>query len=145
MSSPGPYGVRIAGVGSAVPDKVLTNRDLEKMVDTSDEWIVQRTGIRERRMVNPETEGTFTLSRDALQRALDHAGMQASDLDQIIIGTVSGEMSCPSVACRVSDALGAAPAGAFDLVAACSGFVYGINIAESLVRAGHLGYRSPDR
>jgi len=136
MSSPGPYGVRIAGVGSAVPDKVLTNRDLEKMVDTSDDWIVQRTGIRERRMVNPDHEGTFTLSRDALQRALDHAGMQASDLDQIIIGTVSGEMSCPSVACRVSDALGAAPAGAFDLVAACSGFVYSINVAESLVRAG---------
>jgi 3-oxoacyl-[acyl-carrier-protein] synthase-3 len=123
-------------VGSAVPDKVLTNRDLEKMVDTSDEWIVQRTGIRERRMVNPDHEGTFTLSRDALQRALDHAGMQASDLDQIIIGTVSGEMSCPSVACRVSDALGAAPAGAFDLGAACSGFVYSINVAESLVRAG---------
>ena len=136
MSSPGAHGVRIAGVGSAVPDKVLTNLDLEKMVDTSDEWIVQRTGIRERRMVNPDHEGTFTLSRDALQRALDHAGMQASDLDQIIIGTVSGEMSCPSVACRVSDALGAAPAGAFDLVAACSGFVYSINVADSLVRAG---------
>ena len=136
MSSPGAHGVRIAGVGSAVPDKVLTNLDLEKMVDTSDEWIVQRTGIRERRMVNPDHEGTFTLSRDALQRALDHAGMQACDLDQIIIGTVSAEMSCPSVACRVSDALGAAPAGAFDLVAACSGFVYSINVADSLVRAG---------
>ncbi|MHC4651245.1 MAG: beta-ketoacyl-ACP synthase III, partial [Planctomycetota bacterium] len=121
---------------SAVPDKVLTNFDLEKMVDTSDEWIVQRTGIRERRMVNPETEGTFTLSRDALQRALDHAGMQASELDQIIIGTVTAEMTCPSVACRVSQALGAAPAGAFDLVAACSGFVYSINVADSLVRAG---------
>jgi 3-oxoacyl-[acyl-carrier-protein] synthase-3 len=119
-----------------VPDKVLTNFDLEKMVDTSDEWIVQRTGIRERRMVNPETEGTFTLSRDALQRALDHAGMQASELDQIIIGTVTAEMTCPSVACRVSQALGAAPAGAFDLVAACSGFVYSINVADSLVRAG---------
>ena len=111
MTSPGPYGVRIAGVGSAVPDKVLTNAALEKMVNTSDEWIVQRTGIRERRMVDPDTEGTFTLSRDALRRALDHAGMQASDLDMIIIGTVSMEMMCPSVACRVSDALGAAPAG----------------------------------
>ncbi len=136
MSTPGTHGVRIAGVGSAVPDGVLTNFDLEKMVDTSNEWIVQRTGIRERRMVNPDHEGTFTLSRDALQRALDHAGMQASDLDQIIIGTVSAEMTCPSVACRVSDALGAAPAGAFDLVAACSGFVYSINVADSLVRAG---------
>ncbi|MHC4768219.1 MAG: beta-ketoacyl-ACP synthase III [Planctomycetota bacterium] len=136
MSTPGPYGVRIAGVGSAVPDQVLTNRDLEKMVDTSDEWIVQRTGIRERRKVNPETEGTFTLSRDALQRALDHAGMKGSDLDQIIIGTVTAEMTCPSVACRVSHALGAAPAGAFDLVAACSGFVYSLNVAETLVRSG---------
>jgi 3-oxoacyl-[acyl-carrier-protein] synthase-3 len=123
-------------VGSAVPKKVLTNFDLEKMVDTSDEWIVQRTGIRERRMVNPDHEGTFTLSRDALQRALDHAGMQASDLDQIIIGTVTAEMTCPSVACRVSHALGAAPAGAFDLVAACSGFVYSINLADTLVRSG---------
>jgi 3-oxoacyl-[acyl-carrier-protein] synthase-3 len=123
-------------VGSAVPDKALTNFDLEKMVDTSDEWIVQRTGIRERRMVNPETEGTFTLSRDALRRALDHAGMKGSDLDQIIIGTVTAEMTCPSVACRVSHALGAAPAGAFDLVAACSGFVYSLNVAETLVRSG---------
>ncbi|MHC4218009.1 MAG: beta-ketoacyl-ACP synthase III [Planctomycetota bacterium] len=136
MNPPGAHGVRIAGVGSAVPAKVLTNADLEKMVDTSDEWIVQRTGIRERRAVDPEHEGTFTLSRDALQRALDHAGMKAGDLDQIIIGTVTAEMTCPSVACRVSHALGAAPAGAFDLVAACSGFVYSINVADSLVRAG---------
>jgi 3-oxoacyl-[acyl-carrier-protein] synthase-3 len=123
-------------VGSAVPDKVLANRDLEKMVDTSDEWIVQRTGIRERRMIDPDTEGTYTLTRDALQRALDHAGMQASDLDQIIVGTVSMEMLCPSVACRVSAEIGAAPAGAFDLVAGCSGFVYSINVADSLIRSG---------
>ncbi|MHC4775665.1 MAG: 3-oxoacyl-ACP synthase, partial [Planctomycetota bacterium] len=92
MTSPGAYGVRIAGVGSAVPEKVLTNADLEKMVDTSDEWIVKRTGIRERRMITPETESTYTLTRDALRRALDHAGMQGSDLDQIIVGTVSMEM-----------------------------------------------------
>ncbi|MHC4966648.1 MAG: ketoacyl-ACP synthase III, partial [Planctomycetota bacterium] len=136
MSSTGPHGVRIAGVGSAVPEKVLTNRDLEKMVDTSDEWIVQRTGIRERRMISPGTESTYTLTRDALQRALDHAGMPASDLDLIIVGTVSMEMMCPSVACRVSDEIGAAPAGAFDLVAGCSGFVYGINLADSLIRSG---------
>ncbi|MHC4128858.1 MAG: beta-ketoacyl-ACP synthase III [Planctomycetota bacterium] len=136
MTSPGAYGVRIAGVGSAVPEKVLTNADLEKMVDTSDEWIVKRTGIRERRMITPETESTYTLTRDALRRALDHAGMQGSDLDQIIVGTVSMEMMCPSVACRVSDELGAAPAGAFDLVAGCSGFVYGINLADSLIRSG---------
>jgi 3-oxoacyl-[acyl-carrier-protein] synthase-3 len=136
MSSPGAYGVRIAGVGSAVPDKVLTNFDLEKMVDTSDEWIVQRTGIRERRVVNPETEGTFTLACAALRRALDDAGMRPSDLDLIIVASVTAEMTCPSVSCRVSHELGAAPAGAFDLVAACCGFVYGINIADTLVRSG---------
>jgi 3-oxoacyl-[acyl-carrier-protein] synthase-3 len=136
MSSTGAHGVRIAGVGSAVPSKRLTNADLEKMIDTSDEWIVKRTGIHERRIVEPDREGTFTLARDALRGALDDAGMQASDLDMIIIGTVTGEMTCPSVACRVSNALGAAPAGAFDLVAACSGFVYSINIADSLIRSG---------
>ncbi len=136
MTSPDAFGVRIAGVGSAVPDKSLTNADLEKLMDTSDEWIVQRTGIRERRVVDQEIEGTFTLSRDALRRALDDAGMDASDLDQIIVATVSAEMTCPSTACRVSAALGATPAGAFDLVAACSGFVYGINVADAMMRAG---------
>jgi 3-oxoacyl-[acyl-carrier-protein] synthase-3 len=136
MSSTGAHGVRIAGVGSAVPDGVLTNADLEKLIDTSDEWIVQRTGIHERRIVDPEIEGTFTLSRDALGRALDDAGMPASELDLIIVATVTAEMTCPSVACRVSEVLGAAPAGAFDLVAACCGFVYALNLAETLVRSG---------
>lgn len=130
------FGVRIAGSGSAVPDRVLTNFDLEKMVDTSDEWITQRTGIHERRIVDPQQEGTFTLSRDALARALENAGMNASELDLIILGTVTAEMTCPSTACRVADALGAAPAGAFDLVAACSGFVYSVNLADTLVRSG---------
>ena len=136
MSNPGAFGVRIAGVGSAVPDKRLTNADLEKLMDTSDEWIVQRTGIRERRVVDPAVEGTFTLSRDALRRALDDAKMPASDLDQIIVATVTAEMTCPSTACRVSNELGAAPAGAFDLVAACSGFLYGLNVGNALMRAG---------
>jgi 3-oxoacyl-[acyl-carrier-protein] synthase-3 len=129
-------GVRIAGVGSAVPEKRLTNADFEKLVDTTDEWIVQRTGIRERRVVDPLREGTFTLSRDALTRALEMAGMKAADLDLIILATVTGEMTCPSVACRVADALGAVPVGAFDVTAACSGFVYAINIADSLIRSG---------
>ena len=136
MSSPGEIGVRIAGSGSAVPDRVLTNQDLEKMMDTSDEWIVQRTGIRERRVVDPECEGTFTLSCQALRRALKDAGMKASDLDLIIVATVTAEMTCPSVACRLIKELDAAPAGAFDLVAACSGFVYSINVADSLLRGG---------
>ena len=136
MTSAGAYGVRLAGVGSAVPDGVLTNADLEKMMDTTDEWIVQRTGIRERRVVDPAREGTFTLSCDALQRALDDAGMPASDLDLIIVATVTAEMTCPSVACRVSAHVGAVPAAAFDLVAACSGFVYSLNVADPLVRSG---------
>jgi 3-oxoacyl-[acyl-carrier-protein] synthase III len=132
-----PFGVRIAGVGSAVPEKVLTNADLEKMVDTSDEWIVQRTGIRERRIVDPaKGEGTYSLGRDALRNALKDAGMQGSDLDMIIFATVTAEMTCPSNACRAALEVGAAPAGAFDLVAACCGYVYALNVGESLVRSG---------
>jgi 3-oxoacyl-[acyl-carrier-protein] synthase III len=130
------FGVKIAGTGSAVPDRVLTNADLEKILDTSDEWIVQRTGIHERRVVDPSCEGTFTLSRDALKRALDDAGMKASELDLIINASVSAEMTCPSNACRISHELGAAPAGAFDLVAACSGYVYALNVGEAMIRSG---------
>ncbi|MHC4447175.1 MAG: 3-oxoacyl-ACP synthase, partial [Planctomycetota bacterium] len=79
MNAPNGHGVRIAGVGSAVPEKVLSNKDLEQVLDTSDEWIHQRTGIRERRIVDPRTQGTFTLSRDALRSALEDAGMKASE------------------------------------------------------------------
>ena len=136
MTLPGACGVRIAGIGSALPERILTNAEIEKMLDTSDEWIVQRTGIRERRIVDQATEGTYTLSRDALRRALDDAGMQAGQLDLIILATVTAEMTCPSNACRVAHALGAAPTPAFDLVAACSGFLYSINIADSLIRSG---------
>ena len=129
-------GVRIAGVGSAVPERRLTNADLEKLVDTSDEWIVQRTGIRERRVVDPSKETTRTLGTLALQRALADAGMKGSDLDLVILGSVTSEMTCPSTACRIVGDVGATPAGSFDLVAACCGFVYSINVADSLVRSG---------
>jgi 3-oxoacyl-[acyl-carrier-protein] synthase-3 len=132
----GPFGVRLAGSGSAVPERVVTNHELERTLDTTDEWIVQRTGIRERHFVDPQREGSFTLSRDALRRALEDAGMEAAELDLVIVASVTAEMTCPSNACRVVDTLGAAPAGAFDLVAACSGFVYAINIADSLIRIG---------
>lgn len=140
MTDPGSFGVRIAGVGSAVPDRRLTNADLEKLVDTSDEWIVQRTGIHERRIVDKATEGTYTLSRDALKAALADAEMPASDLDQIIVATVTAEMTCPSTACRISSEIGAAPAAAFDLVAACSGFLYALNVANAMMQSGM--YRS---
>jgi len=108
------------------------------MVDTNDEWIVQRTGIRGRRICDPSREGTFTLNRDALKNALDSAGMQGKDLDLIIVGTCTQEMNCPSVACRVAGEVGAVGAGAFDVVAACSGFVYSMNIADSLIRSGRF-------
>lgn len=129
-------GVRIAGTGSAVPDRVLTNSDLAEIMDTSDEWIRQRTGISERRICTPGKESAFTLQRDSLKRALEDAEMKASDLDLIIVASVTSEMTCPSNACRVAQALGAAPAGAFDIVAACSGFVYAMNLADTLIRSG---------
>lgn len=133
----GGRGVRLAGTGSALPDRVLTNADLETMMDTSDEWIVQRTGVRERRIVDPSKgEGTTSLSTLALQRALADARVEAKDLDLVIVATVTAEMTCPSVACRVAAAVGAGTAAAFDLVAACSGFVYAMNVAHGLIKAG---------
>ncbi|HCA39816.1 MAG: beta-ketoacyl-ACP synthase III [Phycisphaerales bacterium] len=133
-------GVRLAGCGSAVPDKRLTNDDLVGMMDTSDEWIRKRTGILERRIVDSDKgEGQFSLATDALRKALDNAGMAGGDLDLIIHASVTSEMRCPSNACRISAALDAQPAGAFDIVAACSGFVYAINLADSLVRSGRFG------
>ncbi|MCH2162063.1 MAG: ketoacyl-ACP synthase III [Phycisphaerales bacterium] len=131
-------GVRIAGTGSAVPSGTLTNKDLEKICDTSDEWIVKRTGIRERRVCDPRTEGSFTLSRDALLKAIDDAQIDPTEIDLVINATVSMEMVCPSNACRIAAAIGATPAGAFDLTAACSGFVYAMNMADTLVRSGRF-------
>jgi 3-oxoacyl-[acyl-carrier-protein] synthase-3 len=135
MNPPGTCGVRIAGVGSAAPPGVLTNSDLEEMMDTTDEWIRQRTGI-ERRHICADGESEFTLARDSLKRALDDAGMAGSDLDLIIHASVTSEMSCPANACRIAGELNAAPAAAFDLVAACSGFAYGMNVADSIIRMG---------
>jgi len=129
-------GVRVAGAGSAAPPGILTNQDLEKMVDTSDEWIVQRTGIHRRHIIDPTCESKFTLARDSLARALEDAKMEASELDLIIHASVTSEMSCPSNALRIAGALGAGTAAGFDLAAACSGFSYGMNIADSLIRSG---------
>lgn len=132
-----PFGVRIAGTGSAVPDRVLTNADLESMVDTSDEWIVKRTGISERRICDPEKgEGAFLLECKAIRAALEAAEMDASELDLLILGSLTSEMRCPSNACRINAEIGAAPAASFDLNAACSGFLYSLNIADSLIRSG---------
>ena len=132
----GACGVRILGTGSAVPDRRLTNADFARMMDTSDEWIKQRTGISERRVLDLRTEGCSTLAQRALERAIDAAGIKAEELDLVIDASVTMEMTCPSVSCRIAGAVGAKNAAAFDLVAACSGFVYALNTAEAMVRAG---------
>jgi len=138
MTLPATCGVRLLGTGSKVPDRILANTDLERMLDTTSDWIIQRTGIVERRIVDPAREGTFTLSRDALRAALDSSGVDARELDLVIVASCTQEMSCPSVACRIAAEVGAVPAAAFDLVAACSGFVYAINVADSLIRSGRF-------
>jgi 3-oxoacyl-[acyl-carrier-protein] synthase-3 len=136
MNGPPQIGVRLAGTGSALPPRVLSNADLEKMVDTSDEWIQQRTGIRERRIVEPGVQDTATLSRDALAHALEAARLKPADLDLIIVGCCTQELNVPSTACRVGGLLGLNATTAFDVIAGCSAFVYALNVAESLVRAG---------
>lgn len=130
-------GVRIAGTGCAYPEGRLTNADFTRMVDTSDEWIVQRTGIHERRKCDiTKGESATPLCTLALQRALADARMDPKELDLVIVGTVTGEMMCPSTACRVAANVGAAGAAAFDVTAACCGFVYSLNIGHDLIRAG---------
>ncbi len=130
-------GVRIAGTGHAVPETRLTNEDLSRTIDTTHEWIVQRTGIHERRVCNPaKGESARSLCNAALRDALADARLDATDLDLILIASVSGESRVPSVACRVAADLGATSAGAMDVIAACSGFVYGLNIGHELIRGG---------
>lgn len=135
-SAPALCGVRLVSTGSAVPEAELTNQDLEKILDTSHEWILQRTGITARRICDPARQGTFTLARDAMKRALDAASWDPASIDLLICASCTQEMTCPSIACRIAGELGATNAGAFDLVAACSGFVYAINVADTLIRSG---------
>lgn len=122
--------VGIIGTGKYVPEKILTNSDLEKMVDTNDEWIVSRTGIKERHIAAPD-QATSDLAYEAAIKALESAGMTGSDLDLIIVATITPDSSFPSTACILQDKLGAKGAAAFDLSAACSGFVYGLASATS--------------
>lgn len=128
-------GAGIAGTGHAVPADVLTNFDLEKMVDTSDEWIVERTGIRERR-ISRNVEVTSDLAAEAARRALEDAKVEASDVDLIVVATVTPDMPFPSCACVVQAKIGASCAAAFDLGAGCTGFVYALSVASELVAAG---------
>lgn len=127
-------GTRLIGTGSYMPDLKLTNEMLESMVDTNDEWIVKRTGIRERRIA--QNTATWELALEAGRRALEDAALDASKLDLIIVGTATPDFFTPSVSCMVQGKLGASKAMAFDLSAACSGFVYSVEVADSFIRAG---------
>ncbi|ANE48957.1 3-oxoacyl-ACP synthase [Paenibacillus swuensis] len=127
--------VGVLGAGKYVPERILTNHDLEQMVDTNDEWIVSRTGIRERRLA-AEEEATSDLALHASKIALEQAGITAEQLDLIIVATVTPDMYFPSTACMLQEKLGAKKAAAFDLSAACSGFIYGLANASNFIATG---------
>lgn len=125
---------RIIGTGSCLPEHVVTNDDLSRIMDTSDEWISSRTGIRERHLVKEET--TADMSAEAARRALDNAGIGAEEIDLIILGTVTADHLTPSCACEVQAMIGADRAVAFDVNAACSGFMFALHIANAYLQAG---------
>ncbi|GAB4215885.1 MAG: beta-ketoacyl-ACP synthase III [Roseiflexaceae bacterium] len=125
----------ITGWGMATPQRVLTNADLERLVDTSDEWIQTRTGIRERRVAGPG-ESTSTLATEAARRALEQANLAPAAIDLIILATCTPDRPFPATACTVQANLGITGAAAFDVAAACSGFVYGLQVATSMIRSG---------
>ncbi|NNE43098.1 MAG: 3-oxoacyl-ACP synthase, partial [Gemmatimonadetes bacterium] len=127
--------IGIAGIGSYTPERVLSNKDLETLVDTSDDWIVERTGIKTRRIAEKDTT-TSVLATNAAKRALEDAGVDGEDVDLIVIGTATPDMLFPSTACLVQENIGAKGAAAFDLAAACSGFIYGLNAASGMMRNG---------
>ena len=127
--------VTIAGTGSYLPEKVLTNADLEKIVDTTDEWITTRTGIKERHIA-AEGESTSDLATEAAKKALEQADIKAADLELIIVATITPDTLTPATACYVQDNLEARGAVAFDISAACSGFLYAMEMAKNLIGAG---------
>jgi len=129
------FGVKIMGTGSHMPEKILTNADLEKMVQTSDEWITTRTGIKERRIAK-DSEATSDLAIPAAIEAIKEAGITAEDIDVIIVATVTPDMIFPSTACMVQRAIGATNAASFDMAVACTGFIYGLNIARGFIESG---------
>ena len=127
--------VGILGTGSYVPEKILTNADLTKMVETSDEWIVSRTGIKERRIAS-KAQAASDLAYEAAIKALKHANLTPEDLDLILVATITPDMLFPSTSCILQDKLGATKAAAFDISAACSGYLYGISTAQQFIRSG---------
>lgn len=124
----------ITGIGHAVPPKILSNHDLEKMVETNDEWITQRTGIKERRICS-EGETASSLSVEAGKKALAFAKLEPTDLDLIICGTVTGDMPFPATSCLIQERIGAKNAGAFDLGAACAGFIYSLSVGAAMIES----------
>jgi 3-oxoacyl-[acyl-carrier-protein] synthase III len=129
----------IVGTGSALPEKVITNFDLEKLVDTSDQWITERTGIKERRQA-ASGQTTSVLCIQAAKQAMEMAGLTARDLDMIICSTISPDMPLPSTAAFIQTGLGADSVISFDLAAACSGFLFGMTVAEQFIRTGKAKY-----
>lgn len=127
--------VGIVGLGAYLPERVLTNKDLEKMVDTTDEWITTRTGIKERRIAR-EDEATSDMATEAAKRALKDANLTAADIDLIIVATITPDMFFPATACLVQEKIGARMVPAFDVSVACSGFIYGLAIAEQFIKTG---------
>ncbi len=135
VNKPGYRPTKISGLATYVPPRLLTNKDLEKMVDTTDEWILQRTGIRERHIVDPGV-ATSDLAKEAALKAIAQAGLTPDDIDFIVVGTTTPDMMFPSTACLVQDKIGAKHAWGFDLGAACSGFVFALTTASHMVGAG---------
>ncbi|MBU0533702.1 MAG: ketoacyl-ACP synthase III [Candidatus Omnitrophica bacterium] len=130
-----PKNIKIIGVGSYLPEKILTNVDIEKIVDTTDEWITERTGIKERRIARKD-QATSDLGIEAAKKALEDASVDPKELDLILVATITPDMSFPSTACIIQDKLGAENAAALDISAACSGFVYGLVVCHSLICQG---------
>lgn len=126
---------KIIGTGSSVPDKILTNQDLEQLVDTNDEWITTRTGIKERRIAASD-EYTSTFSIRAARAALEMAATTPEEIDLILVGTVTPDFPFPATACIIQHELGAKNAVAFDITAACSGFIYGLSMADAYIKTG---------
>ncbi len=135
MTEQGAPASRIAGTGAYAPARVLSNADLERLVDTSDEWITERTGIKERR-VAAEGEAASDMALVASRRALEAAGIEAADLDMIIVGTISADMPLPACAAFLQQKLGARAVPSFDIAAACAGFIYAMSIGDQFIRTG---------
>jgi len=131
------YGAKILSFARALPQTVVTNKDLEKLFDTTDDWIVQRTGINQRHVIDPaKGENATSLGAEAAAKAITKAGLKPEDIDLIICATATGDYLFPATACLIQKKIGASKAAAFDLVAACTGYIYALNVAYNFIRCG---------